>query len=120
MNEIENTNTPQPQPTPNNHPAVWDLVIADMQERDQIGELKYGTRLKTFNGRDALIDLTQELMDGIVYLRQFREEMSCLGKNLLEIQNVLAESQFLSREDCASLADSLMQSLRKNPALCVG
>ena len=69
MNEIENTNTPQPQPTPNNHPAVWDLVIADMQERDQIGKQKYGTRLQPHNGRDFLVDAYQEALDLVVYLR---------------------------------------------------
>ena len=49
------TNTPQPMPTPNTHPAVWDLVMADMAERDQIGAQKYGTRLQPHNGRDFLI-----------------------------------------------------------------
>ena len=62
-------NIPEPMPTPNNYPAVWDLVIADMQERDQIGERKYGTRLQPHNGRDFLVDVYQESLDRIVYLR---------------------------------------------------
>lgn len=63
-------NTPQPTPVPNDHPAVWDLVIADMQARDQLGTEKYKTRLQPHNGRDALTDAYQESLDLAVYLRQ--------------------------------------------------
>jgi hypothetical protein len=63
-------NTEQPAPKRNIHPAVWDLVITDMMERDKIGESKYGTRLQPFNGRDALADAYQESLDQTVYLRQ--------------------------------------------------
>ncbi len=31
----------QPNPTPNAGPALWDLVIARMQERDRIGLERY-------------------------------------------------------------------------------
>lgn len=65
-------NEPQPPPSPEREEetAVWYLVIGDMQERDQIGRKKYGTPLQSFNGRDALVDLYQELLDAVVYLRQ--------------------------------------------------
>jgi len=63
-------NKPEPAPIKNNYPAVWDLVLADMKERDEIGKQKYDTRLQPFNGRDPLIDLYQELLDAVVYLRQ--------------------------------------------------
>ena len=62
-------NIPEPMPTPNNYPAVWDLVIADMQERDRIGTEKYGTRLQPHNGRDFLVDAYQESLGLVVYLR---------------------------------------------------
>ena len=39
-----------------------------------MGEKKYGTRLKTFNGRDALLDLQQEVYDAIVYAQQAKLE----------------------------------------------
>lgn len=40
-----------------------------------MGEQKYGTRLQTFNGRNALIDAYQEALDLVMYLRQkFLEE----------------------------------------------
>lgn len=42
---------------------VWPLVIADMRERNEIGKAKYGTPLQANNGRRALVDLYQELLD---------------------------------------------------------
>lgn len=63
-------NAKEPAPTPNDHPAVWDLVMADMQERDGVGIAKYNTRLQPHNGRSALIDAYQEALDLVVYLRQ--------------------------------------------------
>lgn len=60
----------QPAPTVNDGPAVWDLVIADMKARDEIGQERYGVRLQPHNGRDVIIDLYQELLDATVYMRQ--------------------------------------------------
>lgn len=68
--EATSLNTEQPGPKRNILPAVWDLVITDMKERDKIGEARYGTRLQPFNGRDALVDAYQESLDQTVYLRQ--------------------------------------------------
>lgn len=62
--------TPQGLPAPNNNPAIWDLVIADMQAKDRAGAQKYGTRLQGFNERRALVDAYQEVLDLAVYLRQ--------------------------------------------------
>ena len=64
------TNTPQPMPAHNDLPAVWDLVVEDIRQRDALGVKKYGTRLQPHNGRDALIDAYQEALDLVVYLRQ--------------------------------------------------
>lgn len=60
----------QPPPRHSEGAPVWDLVIADMQERDRIGRERYGTPLQTHNGRDALVDAYQEALDLVVYLRQ--------------------------------------------------
>lgn len=65
-----NLSIPEPAPRKNTYPAVWDLVIADMQERDQSGHAKYRTRLQPYNGRDPLVDAYQEMLDAVVYLRQ--------------------------------------------------
>jgi hypothetical protein len=64
-------NSPEPPPQTNpNQRTVADYVLADIQERIAVGEAKYGTKLKTNNGRDALIDLYQELLDAVMYTRQ--------------------------------------------------
>jgi len=60
----------QPDPTPNDRPAVWPLVIADMQARDRVGRERYGVPLQPHNGRDALADAYAEALDLAVYLRQ--------------------------------------------------
>lgn len=66
----------QPAPSKNEGPAVWDLVIEDMRARDQLGRSRYGTPLQPFNGRKALRDVYEELLDTVVYMRQllFEEE----------------------------------------------
>ena len=75
-------NNPEPPPIKNNHPAVWDLVLADMKERDEIGKQKYNTRLQPFNGRDPLVDLYQEILDAAVYIRQVIYERDNPGAKL--------------------------------------
>lgn len=67
-------NTEQPTPLTNNNTPVWELVIADMKERDHVGRQRYGTPLQASNGRDALLDAYQEALDLAVYLRQAIEE----------------------------------------------
>lgn len=62
--------TEQPDPIQNTKPAVWGLVMNDMIDRDTWGRSKYGTPLQPFNGRDALTDCYQELLDACVYMRQ--------------------------------------------------
>lgn len=61
--------SPQPPPTGDGDPIV-DLVLQDIEARVMAGEKKYGTKLKTFNGRDALVDAYQEALDLVFYLRQ--------------------------------------------------
>ena len=67
-------NQDQPPPKQNTGTPIWDLVIADMEERNRIGTEKYGTPLQSHNGRDALVDAYQEILDAAVYLRQAIEE----------------------------------------------
>lgn len=59
----------QPAPVVTKNPHSWDLVLADMSERDQFGKSKYGKNLQPGNGRDALADAYQEALDLAVYLR---------------------------------------------------
>lgn len=79
----------QPEPRRAAGPAIWDLVIADqepatsawerlvipdMRARDALGRERYGTPLQANNGRDALRDAYDEVLDSVVYLRQAMEE----------------------------------------------
>lgn len=61
-------------PVPNDHPDVTELVIADLRGRRERGVESYGTTLQPWNGRNALLDLYQELLDGAQYVRQRMEE----------------------------------------------
>lgn len=82
----------QPHPVPNAGSPLWDLVIADMRERDQIGRQRYGTPLQAFNGRDALVDAYQEALDHAVYLRQAIEEREQPMQGLRAVLGELIES----------------------------
>lgn len=42
----------------------------DLFHRAEVGEKKYGTRLKTDNGRDAMQDAYEEAQDAVMYLAQ--------------------------------------------------
>ena len=64
----------QPLPVLNDYPAIQDLVIADMEARKAVGIARYGTLLKPHDGRDPLLDLYQELMDGANYVRKLMFE----------------------------------------------
>ena len=59
----------EPEPTPGQE-DVAPYVLRDIQARIEAGEERYGTRLQTFNGRDALWDAYQEAIDLVMYLRQ--------------------------------------------------
>lgn len=67
----------QPPPQLNTSTPIWELVIADMRERDHVGRQRYGTLLQAHNGRDALRDAYEEALDLAVYLRQAIEERKC-------------------------------------------
>jgi hypothetical protein len=54
--------------------VVLHHVINDLNARAEMGLHKYNTLLMTNNGRDALLDLYQELLDAVMYLKQFMLE----------------------------------------------
>lgn len=60
----------QPMPIPNNRPSIQFLVRVDLDEREKVGIQRYGTPLQAFNGRDALRDLYEELLDACCYIKQ--------------------------------------------------
>jgi hypothetical protein len=69
-----NYSVPELPPIPNNNPVIHDLVIKDIEDRKEFGFQKYGTFLQAGNGRRSLRDAYQELLDFVVYFRQYLEE----------------------------------------------
>jgi len=89
-------NRPEPAPLPVKGPACWDraigewceafsgatevdaemhlTILAAFRERDAIGEASYGVRLRPHDGRNSLVDATQELMDALVYFTKWQME----------------------------------------------
>lgn len=55
-------------------PSMHDLLMAEVEKRKSLGLSRYGTILQANNGRDALQDLLDELIDGCVYLMQLIRE----------------------------------------------
>lgn len=49
---------------------ITDLVIEDIKKRADVGLKKYGRPLTSFNGRSALQDLYEELLDAAQYIKQ--------------------------------------------------
>lgn len=57
-------------------PSNTASLIALINERNEVGIERYGTTLKTFNGRSAAFDALAECLDLTVYLRQWYEELA--------------------------------------------
>jgi hypothetical protein len=51
-------------------PSVQRAVRDDLRLREQVGIERYGTPLQPHNGRDALRDLYEELLDACYYAKQ--------------------------------------------------
>lgn len=51
-----------------------DDIAKDLELRAEQGVEKYGMYLSTFNGRDSLVDLYEELLDAYMYAIQHEEE----------------------------------------------
>ena len=59
----------QPPPTPNDKPAVWDLVLADMAERRRCL-----APAKPYPSKDGLVGAYHAALDMVAFLRQAIEE----------------------------------------------
>jgi len=53
---------------------IWSRIIQDLEVRERKGIETYGDTLHSFNGRDALWDLYEELLDALQYAQQTRME----------------------------------------------
>lgn len=59
----------QPMPTGDGE-LVIGKVHTDLDARAEEGLVRYGAYLRTYNGRDALLDAYQEALDLVMYLAQ--------------------------------------------------
>ncbi len=57
---------------------VQALVREDLEVRERVGTERYGTSLQLFNGRNAMVDAYQEVLDLACYLRQHLAEQETL------------------------------------------
>ncbi len=71
-------NAAQPMPLNGTGPDIWKLVIADMEGRNDLGVRTYGGPLRLFDGRINLVDLYQEQLDVVCYMRKEIEEREAL------------------------------------------
>lgn len=60
----------QAMPVASDSPVMHKLVQDDLEARLQVGIKRYGQPLQARNGRDALVDLYEELLDACVYIKQ--------------------------------------------------
>jgi hypothetical protein len=82
-------------PTVNDEPDIQSQVIADIEERRLVGIQRYGTALQPFNGRDAVRDLYEELIDGAMYAKQWLLERERLLEQVSALKDELAETEAL-------------------------
>jgi hypothetical protein len=54
--------------------SIQAMVRSDLEERERLGISRYGTALFPHNGRDALKDLYEELLDACCYVKQVMVE----------------------------------------------
>lgn len=91
----------QPAPTGNGH-VVGQRVIADIAERIKVGKAKYGTELRTNNGRDALVDAYQEILDLAQYVKQeLMERDSRKPAPAFNRENLLTQKEITTIEGVA-------------------
>lgn len=65
-----------------------DGVIADIEERKQLGLARYGQLLQSFDGRDALRDLYEELLDASIYLKKAIHERERVDRLVATLQSL--------------------------------
>lgn len=55
--------------------SLWKDLKLDLRKRAEMGKKKYGDYLTTNNGRNAALDLYQEVLDSIMYATQLYLEL---------------------------------------------
>jgi hypothetical protein len=76
----------QPLPTEGQE-NVQDALIRHIEQRKALGIERYGRPLQTFNGRKAIKDLLEELLDGAAYAMQAEMEDAATQARIREVLN---------------------------------
>lgn len=97
----------QPPPKPNDGPAVWSLVVKDMNFRDETGFKRYGVRLQPHNGRDTLMDLYEELLDAVVYTKTYMLEVACQKEKIDRVLALVVGKEHLTKEEIVKVVSLL-------------
>lgn len=74
--------------------SLWRDMKLDFRKRAELGKDRYGTYLMSHNGRNALLDLYQELLDAVMYATQHYIECEDQDENkqwALDLVRVLIE-----------------------------
>lgn len=104
-----NPNKPEPAPKGTGR-EITPLVIRDLEIRSKMGKEKYGETLRAYNGRNPLVDLYQELMDAVQYVRQVIEEMGAITSRTELPPNTTAR-QFLAAQNEKIAAEAEQNSI---------
>jgi hypothetical protein len=95
---------------------IWPIVIKEMEARDQLGRERYGVPLTANNGRDALWDAYEEVLDQAVYIRAAIFERDELWKMIKSLNAVVAGKMSLDAEETAKIAGFLKSILSQKNA----
>jgi hypothetical protein len=108
------THQEQQLPVVNDNPYIHDLVAADIQGRKEIGIERYKTGLQADNGRDALHDAYEEVLDQSVYLRQAIEErnlnLTQLRIRISEILDGAVQTKDLDEDVFVPILDAMVRA----------
>jgi hypothetical protein len=99
--------TDQPPPKKNDGPAVWSLVVRDMNLRDETGFKRYGVRLQPHNGRDTLMDLYEELLDAVAYTKTYMLEAACQKEKINQVLALVAGKEHLTKDEIVKIVSLL-------------
>lgn len=94
-------------------PDVQSLLIADVLARRQVGVERYGQGLRTFNGRDTLLDAFEEALDLTTYLRSLLEMQRVSRDRMREVvrAEVVAVLGPLFGQTAQMAADNLAEAV---------
>lgn len=112
----------QPAPTKGTR-RVIDAVFADLQERREAGIKKYGGELEAHNGRNALVDAYQEILDLAMYVKQElieRDSATAFGWTLIDERGVaggLFKQRLLAEAAAVETPSRLVPLFLQPPAL---